>query len=98
MSPPDAVTIDAALAALTGTMTERKPETDLDRNLLRLRLVAEAKMRGVPWTAIGRVLGVSGKQAKHDMKALARVTQRLLLAAKAKPAHDTGSLHGNHPA
>ena len=36
-------TIDTALASLTGTITERKPETALDANLLRLRLVAEAK-------------------------------------------------------
>ena len=98
MSPPDTVTIDTALAALTGKMTERKPETDLDRNLLRLRLVAEAKMAGVPWTAIGNVLGVSGKQAKHDMKALARVTQRQLLASGRGSGDDTQGPHGNHTA
>lgn len=71
-----------ALARLAGTMTERKPGTDLDRNLLRLRLAAEAKMAGVPWAAVGAALGVSGKQAKRDMKALARVTQRQLLASR----------------
>lgn len=82
MSPPDAFTIDTALASLTGTLTERKPETALDANLLRLRLVAEAKDRGIPWAVIGASLGVSGKQAKKDMKALARETQRLLLVSK----------------
>ena len=51
MSPPDAFTIDTALASLTGTITERKPETALDANLLRLRLVAEAKDAGIPWTS-----------------------------------------------
>ena len=82
MTPPSAAEQLAALASLTGTITERKPETALDANLLRLRLVAEAKDAGIPWTVIGRTLGVSGKQAKRDMKALARETQRLLLVSK----------------
>jgi hypothetical protein len=63
-------------------VTERKPETDLDRNLLRLRLVAEAKNRGIPWTVIGNTLGVSGKEAKRQVKALARETQRDLVAIR----------------
>lgn len=75
---------DAALAALTGTVTQRKPETDLDRNLLRLRLLAEAKDRGIPWAVIGRSQGVSGKQAKRDAKALARETQRMLVRQPAR--------------
>jgi hypothetical protein len=71
--------LDAALAALTGAVNEAKPETDLDRNLLRLRLVAEATGRGVPWSAIGRTMGCSGKEAKRAMKQLARHTQAQLL-------------------
>ena len=82
MTPPSAAEQLASLASLTGTVTERKPETALDANLLRLRLVAEAKDRGIPWAVIGASLGVSGKQAKRDMKALARETQRLLLVSK----------------
>jgi len=75
--------VDAALAALTGTVTETRPDTELARNMLRLRLVAEAKARGVPWAVIGGALGgISGKAAKHEMKHLARVTQRQLLAAQ----------------
>jgi hypothetical protein len=87
MSPPTPEETDAALAALTGTVTEAKPATDLARNMLRLRLVMDAKAKGVPWTAIGQALGgMSGKAAKHEMKALARITQRQLLASKRRSA------------
>ena len=82
MTPPTCAEQDSALASLTGTITERKPETALDANLLRLRLVAEAKDAGIPWTVIGRTLGVSGKEAKRRTKALARETQRQLLLSK----------------
>ena len=82
LTPPTPEEQDAALAALTGTVSESKPESDLDRNLLRLRLVMEAQRRGVPWTAIGAAMGMSGKMAKAHMKALARVTQREVLLAR----------------
>ena len=82
-SPPTPEEQDTALAALTGTAGERKPVTELDRNMLRLRLARDAKMAGVPWAAIGRALGgISGKAAKAEMKRLARVTQRQLLAQR----------------
>lgn len=58
--------------------------TGLDRDLLRLRLLAEARNRGASWTVIGRALGVSGKQAKRHVKALARETQRQVLLAKGR--------------
>ena len=82
MSPPGPEQVDAALAALTGTVSEAKPSSDLERNLVRLRLVAEATNRGVPWSRIGLVMGCSGKEAKRQMKQLARHTQRQLLLAK----------------
>ena len=82
MSPPGPEAVDAALAALTGTVGEEKPQNELDRSLLRLRLVMEAKARGVPWRAIGRTMGLSGKACKAQMKALARDTQRDLLLAR----------------
>ena len=81
MTPPTPEQEGAALAALTGTVSESRPVSDLDRNLLRLRLVMEAKARGVPWSAIGAAMGMSGKMAKAHMKALARVTQREVLLA-----------------
>ncbi len=64
------------LAALTGTVTERKPESDLDRDLLRLRLVVEAQAAGVSWNVIGRVYGMTGKEMKRQVKRLAARTQR----------------------
>ena len=82
MSPTTPDQQDAALAALTGTLNERKPDSDLDRNLLRLELVRRATANGVPWSAIGRALGCSGKEAKRQMKQLARHTQRQVLLAK----------------
>lgn len=82
MSPPAPEQVDAALAALTGALNERKPETDLDRNLLRLRLVAEAQSRGVSWAVIGRTMGMSSKEAKRAMKQLAAHAQRQVLLAK----------------
>ena len=85
MSPPSPEQQDAALAALTGCVTEAKPETALDASLMRLRMIAEAKSAGIPWTAIGRVYGVSGKEAKRQAKALARETQRDLVAIRRAP-------------
>ena len=84
MSPPGPEAVDAALAALTGNVGEEKPHSDLDRALLRLRLVMEAKARGVSWRAIGRTMGLSGKACKSEMKRLARDTQRDLLLARAR--------------
>jgi hypothetical protein len=82
MSPPTPEQVDGALAALTGTVTEQKPDGDLDRNLLHLRLVMEAKGRGVSWASIGAAMGLSGKMAKAHMKQLARATQWELLRAR----------------
>jgi hypothetical protein len=85
MSPPSPEQQDAALAALTGCVTQAKPETALDANLIRLRMIADAKAAGIPWTVIGRVYGVSGKEAKRQAKALARETQRDLVAIRRAP-------------
>ncbi len=82
MSPPSPEHVDAALAALTGTVDEEKPQNDLDRSLVRLRLVMEAKARGVSWRAIGHTMGLSGKACKSEMKRLARDTQWELLRAR----------------
>jgi len=86
LTPPTPEQQDAALAALTGTITERKPATDLDRALLRLKLVAEAKDKGIPWTVIGRALDCSGKEAHRRMKRLAAETQQALMATRNREA------------
>ena len=83
MSPPTPEQVDASLAALTGTVTEAKPDSEFTRNLLRLKMVRDAKMAGVPWAAIGQALGgISGKAAKREIKHLAARTQRELLASR----------------
>jgi len=82
VTQPTPAQMDAALAALTGALTEHKPGSDLERNLLRLELVRRATMAGIPWSRIGAAMGLSGKACKARMKTLARVTQRQVLLAK----------------
>jgi hypothetical protein len=84
VSPPTPDQEDAALAALTGTITEAKPAGELERNMLRLLLVKKARDRDIPWAVIGRPLGLSGKAAKAHMKRLAAQTQRSMLLEKAQ--------------
>lgn len=81
MSAPTAQEQDDQLAALAGAAPETA-ESDLARAMLRLKFIAEAKDGGATWTQIGAALGVSGKQAKHDARQLARRTQRQLNAAR----------------
>jgi hypothetical protein len=84
MTPPTPEQEDSALAALAGTITERKPTTQLERDMFRVRLIAQLKEQRVPWPVIGNALGVDGKQAKKDFHALARRTQRTMLLEKAR--------------
>ena len=98
MSPPTQAELDQALAALTGTVTESKPGDDLQANLLRLRLVAQAKAAGIPWAVIGRTLGLDGQVAKAQMKKLRDRTNRDLLrsqgpVAEPRPAAVTKQPH-----
>ena len=94
MTPPtpeqEAERADSALAALAGTITERKPTTQLERDMFRIRLIAQLKEQHVPWAAIGSALGVDGKTAKKDFHALARRTQRDMLREKARQDGITG--------
>jgi hypothetical protein len=83
MSPPSPEEQDAALASLAGSTTERKPGTDLDRDLLRIRLVAEAREMGRSWAAIGACFGMPGQECKSHVKRLAaRVNRELILAGR----------------
>ena len=97
MTPPTAEQEDSALAALTGTITESKPAGDLERNMLRLLLVKKARDRGIPWTVIGKPLGLSGKEVKAAMKRLAAQTQRTMLLEKARQDGITGKGAPAHP-
>ena len=94
MTPPTPEQEDSALAALTGTITERQPTSQLERDMLRVCLIAQAKEGGVPWPVIGAALGVDGKQAKKDFHALARRTQRTMLLEKAEQDGITGKAGG----
>ena len=58
--------------------------------MLRLLLVKKARDRGIPWTVIGKPLGMSRQEAKAAMKRLARTTQRTMLAEKARQDGITG--------
>jgi hypothetical protein len=90
MSPPTPEQQDAALASLAGNTTERKPVTDLDRDLMRLRLVSDARLAGIPWAAIGASLGMSGKECKAAMKRLAAKANRELVLAGRPTAPEDG--------
>lgn len=80
VTPPTEQDQVSALAALSGTTAEAKGPR-LERDMLFLRLVAEAQRRGASWAQIGHALGLGdGKAAKRAVKRLARVTQRALLA------------------
>lgn len=79
MSPPTDAEQDESLARLTGST----PEPDVDRDLLRLRLISDARSAGIPWSMIGMSLGgMSGKEAKAGAKRLARVVSRRLAVAR----------------
>ena len=57
--------------------------TDLDADLLRLKMITVAKERGMSWAMIGRGLGMTGREAKRHAHKLARSCQRRVLAQDA---------------
>ena len=73
---------DGSLAALIGAIADGQPATALDKDLLRLKLVRQAKDRGLTWAQIGTLYGVTGKEMKRDIHALDRRVQRELMAGK----------------
>jgi hypothetical protein len=71
----------ASLAEFAGSPSPSLPSDALSRDLLRLSLLREAKMRGVPWSAIARATGAAdARDAKREAKRLARKVQAALLA------------------
>ena len=81
---------DAALAALAGSTTERKPVTGLDRDLLRLRVIGEAMGKGRTWAQVGACLGMSGKECKRHVRHLAARANRELILAGRPSVHEEG--------
>ena len=82
MTPPTAQEQDSSLADLIGAVADGNPVTPLGAGMLRLRLVKQAKDRGLSWAVIGALYGVSGKEMKRDMRALDRRVQRELMTGR----------------
>ena len=61
-------------------------KADPAASLARLALIAEARERGITWSAIGATMfgGASGNAAKATAKRLARDANRALVAAGAQ--------------
>ena len=73
---------DSPLAAMISTVAEGQPVTALDKALLRLQLVKQAKDRGLTWTQIGSLYGKSGKEMKREVHTLSKRVQRELMASR----------------
>ena len=82
MTPPAAEEQDSGLAALIGAVADGNPVTPLGAGMLRLRLVKQAKDRGLSWAQIGALYGVPGKEMKRDVRALGRRVQRELMSGR----------------
>ena len=82
MTPPTAEEQDESLAALIGAIADGQPATPLDKDLLRLKLVHQAKTRGLSWAQIGTLYGLTGKAMKRDIHALGRRVQRELAVGR----------------
>ena len=70
-----------ALALLDADGSDDSP-ADLEPALMRLKLISDAREKGIPWSAIGSALGMTGKEAKASAKRLAAYANRQLLAAQ----------------
>jgi hypothetical protein len=82
VTPPTAQEQDSGLADLIGAVADGNPVTPLGADMLRLRLVKQAKDRGLSWAQIGALYGVSGKVMRRDVHALGRRVQRELMTSR----------------
>jgi hypothetical protein len=68
---------------MISTLADGLPAGDLEKSILRLKLIKEAQDRKISWNVLARVLGCeSGKQLKKDTHALAEHVSRELTLAK----------------
>ena len=67
---------------MVSAVAEGKPAGDLEKAILRLRLIRQAQEQNLSWNVIARALGCpSGRQLKRDTHKLAEhVTRELRLA------------------
>ena len=84
---------DSPLADMISTLADGIPAGDLEKSILRLKLIKEAQDRNISWTVLARVLGYpSGKQLKKDTHRLAEhVAQELTLAKNRGGTEPLGS-------
>lgn len=70
---------DSSFAAVVQAIADGHDPGDLGRDILRLRLITEARGRGATWAAVGAALGMSGQQAKREAHRLDRTVKEELL-------------------
>jgi hypothetical protein len=83
VSAPTPAGETAALALLDADGSDGSP-ADLEPALMRLKLISDAREKGIPWSAIGGTLGMTGKEAKASAKRLARYANRRLFEEQAR--------------
>jgi hypothetical protein len=76
----------AVQRAVTQQARAPVPVTDLDADLLRLKMIVTAKERGLTWAQIGSSFGMSGREAKRHAHHLARSCQRRVVTRDAAAA------------
>ena len=80
---------DSSLAAMISTLAEGNPAGDLERSILRLKLIREAQGKGLSWNAIATALHYpSGRQLKKDTHQLAGEVMRELRLAQNRAEED----------
>ena len=82
MSSPAPPERDSSLAALISAVAEGKPLTALEKKQLRLKMVNEARQRGLTWADIGMVYGASGREMKRQARKLEEHVRREQMLAR----------------
>jgi hypothetical protein len=91
-SPEDGTGPD--LTAMVTRLAEGHPAGDLERAILRLKLITEAQAKGASWNAIAAALNYpSGKQLKKDTARLHEHVTRQLRLAQNRERRDGPYVH-----
>ena len=89
MTPPTEEERLASLGELAGNPGASLPDAALDRALLTLKLITEAKQRGISWAILAHSQGYpNGPACKASVKRLARWVQAELLKKEIREAID----------
>jgi hypothetical protein len=85
---------DPDLTAMVTRLAEGHPAGDLEKAILRLKLIKEAQAAGASWTAIAAALNYpSGKQLKKDTARLHEHVTRQLRLAQNRERRDGPYVH-----